>query len=238
MPPKEKPQPTESQVALLHWWISNQADFKKKVKELNQPDKIKPLLLALQAPVIKKEAVDIPGIAVEKADDRILKQLAQKEISVLPVSQNNNYLMASFPEDTLVRKEDLELLIKLRKQLAWLKITNTNFEKGAAGLLSQLTKLTRLNVSNTNLTDEEISKLQSLDSLRYLNLVGTKATIKGVLPLQKLKGLHSLFLYETNITRDNFKELKRLFAKTKIDSGNYFVPLLATDTTVVKEKKK
>ncbi|MEJ7685011.1 MAG: c-type cytochrome domain-containing protein [Segetibacter sp.] len=30
MPPKEKPQPSESQIALLHWWISNHADFKKR----------------------------------------------------------------------------------------------------------------------------------------------------------------------------------------------------------------
>jgi uncharacterized membrane protein/mono/diheme cytochrome c family protein len=34
MPPKQKLQLTESQVALLHWWISNGASFTHKVKEL------------------------------------------------------------------------------------------------------------------------------------------------------------------------------------------------------------
>ena len=48
MPPKEKPQPSESQIVLLQWWISQGASFVKKVKEVDQPDKIKPFLLALQ----------------------------------------------------------------------------------------------------------------------------------------------------------------------------------------------
>jgi uncharacterized membrane protein len=238
MPPKEKPQPTESQVALLHWWISNKADLKKRVKELNQPEKIKPLLLALQSPSIKKETLDIPAIAVEKADDKIIEQLTQKGILILPVAQSSNYLMATFPEDTLVTKADMQLLVKLKKQLIWLKLANTVFEKDAFDLLPQLSNVTRLNLANTNVTDKEVTRLQSLDSLHYLNLVGTKITANSILPLQKLKSLHSLFLYQTNITRENFKELKSLFAKTQIDSGNYFVPLLATDTTEVKEKKK
>jgi hypothetical protein len=238
MPPKEKPQPTENQVALLHWWISNKADFKKRVKELNQPEKIKPLLVALQTQAVKKETLDIPQVAVEKADDKILKQLLEKGISILPVAQNSNYLMATFPEDTLVRKADMQMLIKVKKQLIWLKLSNTTFEKDAFDQLPQLTNVTRLNLSNTNVTDKEISRLQSLDSLHYLNLVGTKISANAIMPLQKLKSLHSLFLYQTNITRENFKELKTVFAKTKIDSGNYFVPLLATDTTEVKDKKR
>ena len=30
MPPKEKPQPSESQIALLHWWISEGRILQKK----------------------------------------------------------------------------------------------------------------------------------------------------------------------------------------------------------------
>ena len=32
MPPKEKPQPTEQEIALIHWWIKSGASFDKKVK--------------------------------------------------------------------------------------------------------------------------------------------------------------------------------------------------------------
>jgi len=39
MAPKEKPQLTEQEIALLGWWVDNGADFTKKVKEFQQPDK-------------------------------------------------------------------------------------------------------------------------------------------------------------------------------------------------------
>ncbi len=44
MPPKEKPQPSENQIALLQWWISQGAEFGKKVKDINQPEKIGPFV--------------------------------------------------------------------------------------------------------------------------------------------------------------------------------------------------
>lgn len=239
MPPKEKPQPTENQIALLHWWISNKADFKKKVKELNQPEKIKPALLALQtAAPVKKADIDIPAVAVEKADDKILKQLTEKGILILPVSQNSNYLSATFQQDTVVTKEDLQMLTKVKKQLIWLKLNGTTFEKDAFKLLPQINNLLRLNLSNTNISDNDVNLLQSLDSLHYLNLVGTNVTAPGIISLHKLKSLHSLYLYKTGVTRNDFKQLSLAFAKTKIDSGNYSVPILTTDTSLVKEKKK
>lgn len=235
MPPKEKPQPTESQIALLQWWIANHADFKKKVKELEQPVKIKPLLLALQRPeIIKKELTEIPIAAVEKADEKILKQLIQRGVVILPVAQNSNYLTASLKEDTLVSKENMQSLLQLKKQLIWLKLNDATVEKEALQLLPKLSNLMRLNLANTNITDKEVQQLQSLDSLRYLNLVGTKVTIKGILPLKKLTALQSLYLYQTDIAGEDFKTLKLSFPKTKIDSGNYKVPLLSSDTTEVK----
>ena len=48
MPPKEKPQLTQGEISLLHWWINTGADFNKKIKELPQTSQVKPILLALQ----------------------------------------------------------------------------------------------------------------------------------------------------------------------------------------------
>jgi len=39
MPPKEKPQLNEQEIALVHWWIDAGADLNKKVKELPQTEK-------------------------------------------------------------------------------------------------------------------------------------------------------------------------------------------------------
>ena len=48
MPPKEKPQLNEQEIAVLNWWIASGAPFHKKVQELPQTDKIKPVLLSFE----------------------------------------------------------------------------------------------------------------------------------------------------------------------------------------------
>jgi uncharacterized membrane protein len=238
MPPKEKPQPTENQVSLLKWWIGNHADFKKKVKELDQPEKIKPLLLALQQPVIiKKEKIDVPAEAVAKADEKIIEQLKQSGAMVIPVAQISNYLSVNFENDTSVSKKDMVLLEKLKKQLIWLKASDKMIANDALPELSKLTNLRRLNLANTNITDNTLQQLQSLDKLQYLNLVGTGITTKGILALKNIKTMQSLYLYQTKVSANDAKMLTNTFPKTMIDFGNYVVPFLVSDTTLVKAEK-
>lgn len=235
MPPKEKPQPSESQIAILHWWIETGADFAQKVKNLNQPDKIKPILLALQqATDIKKKSTDIPATMVKKADNNIIDQLIQEDVLVSPVAQNNNYLMANFVTDTFISKVDMQLLLALKKQLIWLKLGFTNISDSNLETISKLNNLTRLSLEHTNISDKGLALLRSLQNLQYLNLVGTKVTAQGVLQLKKLKALQSMYLYQTNIGKADWGILNNAFPKVQIDSGGYSVPLLATDTTVVK----
>jgi uncharacterized membrane protein/mono/diheme cytochrome c family protein len=239
MPPKEKSQPTESQIALLHWWISNGADFTKKVREINQTDKIKPLLLALQkTPEIKNESIQVPATAVEKADDKIIDQLKQRGVVVLPVAQNGNYLMANFVTHAKVNNKDLQLLLLLKKQLVWLKLSYTAIGDTDMASIAQLKNLTRLSLDHTLISDKGISQLNSLQNLRYLNLVATKITADGILQLKELKSLHSLFLYQTNIGKADWPKLQKGLPGTQIDSGGYSVETLPTDTTEVKAKKE
>ena len=54
MAPKEKPQLSEAEIALLKWWVDNGASFSKKVKEISQPEKIKSALVSLQNASIEK----------------------------------------------------------------------------------------------------------------------------------------------------------------------------------------
>jgi hypothetical protein len=238
MPPKEKPQPAESQIALLHWWISNGADFTRKVKEIPQPEKIKPLLLALQkVPELKRDLTAIPTAAVEKANDRITGQLKEKGVVVLPVAQNSNYLMANFVTHSKIANEDLQLLLSLKKQLIWLKLSYTNINDSAMKSVAQLQNLTRLSLDHTSISDNGVLPLNALANLNYLNLVDTKVTAKGILRLKELKSLLSLFLYQTKVNKEDWAALQNAFPKTRIDSGGYFVETFASDTMQVKAKK-
>ncbi len=235
MPPKQKAQPNEKQIALLHWWIQQGADTGKQVKDLQQPEKLKPILLALQRDHIEiKAPANIPKDAVEKADDKAIEQLQKKGIIVMPVAQNSNYLMANFVTAPSIRDNDLSLLLPIKKQLAWLKIGDTRISDSALTYIGQCTNLTLLQLNNTNITDAGLPLLKNLKQLQSLNLVGTKVSAKGIVALKELKQLQSLYLYQTNVTGNEWILLKQQFPKTILDTGGYFVPLLASDTMVVK----
>ncbi|HEY2348341.1 MAG TPA: c-type cytochrome domain-containing protein [Puia sp.] len=238
MPPKEKPQPSENQIALLEWWISQGALFGKKVKEVAQSEKIVPVLFALQKTIVtEKEGFDIPAGSVEKADASVLDKMKALGIVALPVAQNSNYLQANFITDSLISNEELQLLLAVKKQLIWLKLGNTNISDGAMTMIGQLTNLTRLNLEHTPISDNGLHALQSLSHLQYLNLVGTIVTQQGILQLRNLKSLHSLYLYHTKVNRSDWGSIQNAFPKTNIDSGEYAVPTLITDTTLVKTNK-
>lgn len=237
MPPKEKPQLTENQITLIHWWISNGADFSKKVKALKKTDKIKTILTALQQPTASETLSPVLALKpVEKGDEKAIAALKQKGIIIEPVAQNSNYLFASFVINKQVSLADLKLLSQLKKQLISLKINNTNIDDKSLPMIAELTNLIKLDVSNTQITDAGLSTLKTLNQLQYLNLVGNNISEKGLLSLKEIKTLTSIFLYKTNISVDGFAKLKSSFPKATIDTGGYTVPTLATDTTVLKYK--
>lgn len=238
MPPKEKPQLTKSQVALLHWWIDNGAEFNKKVKDIEQPAEIKQYLIALQSPQQKATAVNtIPDAPVNKADESIIAKLKAAGVLVLPVTQSSNYLMVSFVTDTVVKTEVLKSLQQLSKQIVWLKLANTTINDAMMQAVAQLGQLTRLDLANTKVTDAGLKPLAALSHLQYLNLVNTRVTATGVAQLKDIKTLKELYLYQTGVKQPEFLQLQKLFPQTAIDTGGYVVPTLATDTTEVKDKK-
>ncbi|KAA9036408.1 hypothetical protein FW778_19060 [Ginsengibacter hankyongi] len=239
MPPKQKPQLNEKEIALIHWWIDEGADFNKKVKDLKQLELIKPYLLELQSDhAEEKKAIPIiPTEPVEKADEKNLQPLIDKGAIIIPVSKNSNYLMANFVSAINITDEDIKLLRSIRKQLAWLKLNDTGISDSALSVIGQCTNLTLLQLNNTKITDKGLGLIKSLNKLQSLSLVGTKVTAKGVIQLQSIKGLQSIYLYQTGVNKNDWPALKKAFPKTEIDSGGYVVPLLATDTTIVKAPK-
>lgn len=240
MPPKDKPQLTPQEITLLHWWIESGAHFDKQVKDLPQPENVKPALLALQqsstAPTVK--ASELPTAPTEPANANAIAALKKRGIMVLPVAQNSNYLHANFVTVDSFTPKDLELLLPLKKQLLWLKLSNQPVTDSSLKTIAQLGNLTRLQVDRTKITDSGLSFLQPLQQLRYLNLVGNNVSFTGLEKLQQHKQLQSLYLYQTNMNADDWSKLKKILPTVLLDSGGYKLPMLPSDTTVVTEKNK
>ncbi len=235
MAPKEKPQLSEAEIALLKWWVDNGTSFSKKVKEISQPEKIKSALVALQKESIeKKPDLDVPQTPVEKADESALQKLKDKGIVIAPIAQKNNYLFANFVTATNISDKDFSLLLPIKKQLIWLNLNDIKITDSGLAILGQCNNLIKLELAHTNITDKGLAYLKDLKQLRSLNVVGTKITAAGIMQLKDLKSLQSLYLFQTNINKDNWIELKKTFPKTAIDSGGYTMPFLPDDTVILK----
>ncbi|SDE23225.1 c-type cytochrome domain-containing protein [Niabella drilacis] len=236
MPPKEKPQLTPNEVAILSWWVSTGNSFTKKVKELPQTDKIKPVLAALQSGSGGSGAAkntDVPDAEISAAGGDAVKKLTDAGIMVVPVSNEKNYLSVSFVTAGSQARELVKLLDPLEKQLVWLKLDGSNIDDAGLAAIAKLEGLTRLYLSGTAITDAGLQHLKSLKHLQVLNLVGTKVTEKGLVQLKTLPALRAVYLYKTDVNKNAWAQLKQAFPKTILDSGGYTVPTLVTDTTLV-----
>ncbi len=239
MAPKEKPQLTSSEISLLDWWIANGADFTKKVKELTQPEKIKPVLLALQKEAVEqKQITGIPEAPVEKADQSAIDTLKKLGVVVQPVSQNSNYLTANFSISGIKNDSAIALLLPLKKQIVSVKLSGVPVTDSSLSVIVQCSNISRLELDHTQVTDNGLGKLKSLDQLMSLNLVGTSVTAAGIMKLKGMKKLQSIYLYQSAVDRKDWPALAKNFPNVLLDSGNYAVPLLATDTLLVKPPKR
>ena len=104
--------------------------------------------------------------------------------------------------------------------------------------IAALTNLTRLQLDHTAITDKGLSSLQPLVNLQYLNLVGTIVTSRGLMSLKSLPRLQAIYLYKTFISSADWTTLKTNFPKVTLDTGGYVVPILVSDTTIVKPPEK
>ena len=240
MPPKEKPQLNEKEIALLHWWINSGLSFDKKVKDLAQTEKIKPLLASLQSVASNdtKAKPQIPEAAVEQADAAVIKKLTDRGVVVLPVAQNSNYLMANFVTIQDLKEGDIKLLLSIKKQLVWLKLGNQPVNDAMLTAVTQCKAITRLDISRTKITDKGLAVLNQLPNLQTLNIVGTAVTANGLIQLKANKQLQAVYIYQSSVDKKAIATLKATLPKVNIDTGGYTVPTLASDTTVFAKPKQ
>lgn len=235
MPPKAKPQLTENEIILVHWWVSSGADFTKKVKELEQSDKVKPALASLQSGSSNAmTAGDIPATPVEKAEDSIVNKLRAAGVVLIPVAKKSNYLAANFVSALSITDSILQWLPALKKQLIWLRLDDPSIGDAAMKHVAACTSLTKLQLNNTAITDAGLAQLTTLTQLESLNLVGTKITAQGISQLKALKNLKRLFIYQTQAGSNDWEMIQKALPGVRIDTGRYVVPTLESDTTEVK----
>ena len=238
MPPKEKPQLTEQDIRLIHWWVQTGAGFTNRIHELKRSPEIDRLLSTyMQDSDLSEPESLIPLKPVEKADAKSLEALGRLGIVISSVAQNSNYLQMNCVNADSLTYANSKLIAGLKKQLLWVRAGHPAVTDSVLQNIAQCNNITRLQLDGSGISDAGMKEIAKLDSLQYLNLVGTAITATGLAHLKDLKNLKSIYVYHTAIKKEELASLKKIFPSANIEFGGFLVPTLVSDTTEVKMKK-
>ncbi len=226
MPPKGKPQLTDSQISLISWWIDQGASPDKKVSELTVSDPIKPLLAALTAGggavagnVNQAYVSALEGVEVKPGDAKAIANLEKAGLLVRPLSSTQNLLEVSAVNAPNFDDKQIALLLPLSDQIAWLKLGKTKVtDKGIVDIV-KLKNLNKLHLEYTEVSDAGIAGLKDLPKLEYINAVGSKLTDKGLEAALGLKKLRSIYVWQSLVTDTVVKTLAKSHPKIEINNG-------------------
>ncbi|AWV99592.1 c-type cytochrome domain-containing protein [Arcticibacterium luteifluviistationis] len=235
MPPSRKPQLSEDEVKLVAWWIDAGVSFDKKVNELEQSPEIKSILKRLANKETEVSVSDLPETEIKAANDATLEMIKESRITILPVAQNSNYLTVNLLGKTIADSV-WQSLESVSENIVSMKAAGTNFTPERWNSLAGFKNLRTLDISGTNVDNDALKSIAQLAELRVLNLNNTKITEAGLEQLKPLQKLRSLYLFRTEINLNKWESIQSLFPNTVLDTGNYQVPTLKSDTTIFRKE--
>lgn len=232
MPPKGRTPISTEQIELIAWWIDAGAPADKKVSELEQPEAIQPILLALEGggKPLGDPLGSLPDIPPPNME--AVEKLMAKGVKIIMLAENKNQIAVNAINYSAFNDEDAQLVAALGENVLQLKLGDTQITDEGLKHIGKLTQLQQLHVENTSVSGAGLQHLQACDQLRYLNLVNTKVTDDGVALLGKLPALQHVYLYQTSVSAAGISTLAQSNTELTIDTGSYHLPALPTDTIV------
>lgn len=239
MPPKGKPGFSEEEINLLHWWLKEGADFKKKVKDASPDTKIKTLLARYSSgestgpylsPVFK--------LSISEADESDVKDLQKLGLLVTPSAKDQPFLEVNAVNAQGLGDKELEGLANIQEQIVSLKLGKTKISDATLKQVANMPLLIFLALDHTKITDKNLSALEGLRYLESLNLYGTQVSDAGLASLAKIKSLKHLYVWQSKVSDAGIATFKKARPGVLIDNGFKGKWPLEIDTVRVEEKAK
>jgi uncharacterized membrane protein len=192
MPSNGKKPLTETQTAILEWWIETGAHRDIAISKLNPNKKTADIFNDFFQ--LDREA--ILAYQADPASDDDLAALIKAGFQVNAVSKTNNLLEVKYNGNGQ-NKPDVELLSNIKDQLVWLHLINCNLGNDDLKIISGLSNLYKLNLNRNKITDQGIASITVLSKLEYLNLYGNSISDSCVNSLTLLPELKKLYVWDT-----------------------------------------
>ena len=230
MPPKGNSQLQGHEIELIKYWIDSGASFEnfEKIMDLDSN-------LAMNlASFFPKPMAKAP---LPNRND--LEKLQSLNFRLERNSNENNFIEAKFLGEELQSKH-LKALLKIKKQLIKLDLSNTNLDDNLILKLKGLENLKYLKLNNTKITDKGLSSINK--SIESLNLNNTSVTYAGIAPFLENSSIKKAYLWNTNVSIDQQKKLNQNYtAELNFGAKNFAkgmplsLPVIISEQTLFKD---
>ena len=233
MPPDHKRQLSESEIKVWESWVNNGAIFDQKIKDLKEGPIVQQWVEEIIEESNKTDESILKVIPAYLPESNKIKPIAATTLRemeslgfvVLPAGENSSFLeINTINIDTLTSMHWM-LLEKSSDQIIRLKLSDHSLETTNFTIIAKMSSLVRLYLDNCNVKDGELSKLKNLEELRYLNISeNPNVSSDGLKELELLPNLEKVYAFQTNLNQDI------RFQNFGIETGNYKIPFLVSDT--------
>ncbi|MES2873640.1 MAG: c-type cytochrome domain-containing protein [Bacteroidota bacterium] len=215
MPPKDKIQLSEEEIALLFHWIKANADFKKKVIELPLKDSLRILSIAALKPENTEEEFDFAA-----ADEETIIELNNSYRGVYPISKGSPALAVSIYNRSTYTFEKLKELSPVKTQIISLELNKIPVRDEDLKHVARFENLRKLNLNFTDITGKGLKELTSLKYLKNLSLSGTKINYKDLQQqISEFASLKTLVVWNTDLSVKEIQKLQTANKHVQIIAG-------------------
>lgn len=232
MPPKEKGQLRPEHIAIVQWWIKGGADFRVRVREIQQGDTIRKVLASIQAGVTEEaEGMALHLPEVEPAPGSVIEQLKAAGFKVVPIAEGSNLLSISLFNVRDTTASVWNRLRQLSGQAWYLRGDHKLIDLDAVVAISELRMLRKLSLAGATINDSAINYLIGLQNLESLNLSGTSVSAAGIQRLSEMPNLKRLYLFNSKLDSSNIVAVRSALKQVEVEAGIQKLPLLPGDTS-------
>lgn len=208
MPAEGKPGLDDDEIALLQWWIENDAPPTMQLADMKMESNLAAKFERVLG--ISTSESRLPDNEVAAADSVALNRAIDEGFVIKQIIPGSNFLEVRLPfTGQSLNDLDVSVLLPLKDQIVWMDFSQGEVGDEDLAIIGQMKPISRLNLSNNPISDKGVAHLKSLTEIQYLNLYGTQVSDEGLNTLKALEKLKSLYLWQTQVTDSGVASFKK-----------------------------
>ncbi len=219
MPPRKKPRPTAAEIALLRWWVKQDAPRDLALSAVSgAPAEVAALLVR----PTEQGASDEPVYTARVGDYSTLRgEIARLEQSLglrlVPVSRQpgDGLILRVRGAESRFGDAELAQLVRIAPFIVDAEMAGTRVTDAGFATLRQFISLERLHLERTGITGTAFGELQALPRLHYLNLCATAVTDEALPKLAPHPGLRQVYLFGSKVTAAGVTRMQPLLPQCR-----------------------